>query len=116
MDSENRPSLLLVGQTELRRRLGMAVHESLRQRLVVRCHLGGLGRDEIDAYLLHRLRLAGAVGPLFDENAVEALALASGGLPRRIDRIAHLSLHAAALGKRRSVSAENVETAAKEAG
>ena len=116
MDSENRLCLLLVGQTGLRRRLGMAVHESLRQRLVVRCQLGGLERDEVDGYLRHRLRLAGVATQLFDENAVEAVALAGAGLPRRIDRIAHLSLHAAALGKRRSVSAEDVETAAKEAG
>ena len=41
MDSENRLCLLLVGLTELRRRLAMAVHESLAQRLVVRHHLAG---------------------------------------------------------------------------
>ena len=39
MDSENRMCLILVGLTELRRRLAMAVHESLSQRLVVRHHL-----------------------------------------------------------------------------
>ena len=42
MDSENRLCLLLVGLTELRRRLSMAVHESLAQRIVVRYHLAGL--------------------------------------------------------------------------
>ena len=49
MDSENRLCVLLVGLTELRRRLAMAVHESLSQRLVVRHHLTGLDRDELDA-------------------------------------------------------------------
>ena len=49
MDSENRLCLLLVGLTELRRRLAMAVHESLSQRLIVRHHLNGLDRDELDA-------------------------------------------------------------------
>ena len=39
MDSENRLCLLLVGLTELRRRLAMAVHESFSQRLIVRHHL-----------------------------------------------------------------------------
>ena len=38
----------------------MAIHESLNQRLVVRHHLGGLDRDELDSYLAHRLRLAGS--------------------------------------------------------
>ena len=44
MDAEQRLCLLLVGLTELRRRLAMAVHESLHQRLVVRHHIGGLDR------------------------------------------------------------------------
>ena len=56
MDSENRLCVLFVGLTELRRRLAMAVHESLSQRLVVRHHLTGLDRDELDHYLTHRLR------------------------------------------------------------
>ena len=49
MDAENRLCLLLVGQAELRRRLGMAAYEALSQRIVVRYHLAGLGRDEIGA-------------------------------------------------------------------
>ena len=66
MDSQNRLCLLLVGLTELRRRLAMAVHESLAQRLVVRHHLAGLDREELDHYLAHRLRLAGCEHPLFE--------------------------------------------------
>ena len=63
MDSDNRLCLLLVGLTELRRRLAMACHESLAQRLVVRHHLAGIDRSELDAYLAHRLRLAGCEVP-----------------------------------------------------
>ena len=97
MDSEHRLCLLLVGLTELRRRLSMAIHESLNQRLVVRHHLGGLDRDELDSYLTHRLRLAGSELPLFEPPAVEALFQASRGLPRQINRVAHYALWAAAL-------------------
>jgi general secretion pathway protein A len=39
MDSENRLCLLLVGLTELRRRLSMAVHESLAQRVTIQDRL-----------------------------------------------------------------------------
>ncbi len=46
MDSQNRLCLILVGQAELRRRIAMAVHEPLSQRVVVRHHIGGLTRDE----------------------------------------------------------------------
>ena len=73
MDSEPRLCLLLVGLSELRRRLAMAVHESLTQRIVVRLHLSGLARDELAEYLLHRLRLAGTTVALFEPAAQEAL-------------------------------------------
>ena len=73
MDAENRLCLLLLGQTELRRRLTMAVHEALAQRIVVRYHHAPLTRDELPAYLTHRLTLAGATVPLFEPAAEEAL-------------------------------------------
>lgn len=116
MDSDNRLCLLLVGLTELRRRLAMSAHVSLNQRVVMRCHLGGFERDEIQPYLEHRLELAGAAVQLFEDPAVEAIANATSGIPRRIDRIAHFALHAAAADKARTVSAEHVERAAGEIG
>ena len=47
MDSEPRLCLLLVGLSELRRRMAVAVHESLTQRIIVRLHLTGLARNEL---------------------------------------------------------------------
>jgi len=114
MDADNRLCLLLVGLTELRRRLSMAVHESLSQRLVMRHHLVGLGRDEIEAYLTHRLRLAGAEAPLFAPAAIEALYQASRGLPRKINRIAHYALTAAALEQQHQVTEVHLQTAVEE--
>jgi type II secretory pathway predicted ATPase ExeA len=40
----------LLGQTELRHRLTMAVHEALGQRVVVRYHMAPLTRAELSAY------------------------------------------------------------------
>ena len=114
MDSDNRLCLLLVGLTELRRRLAMAVHESLAQRLVVRHHLTGLDRDELERYLIHRLRLAGCEIPLFEPPAVEALAQSARGIPRLINRIAHYALTAAAVNDARTVTAEHLEHAVAE--
>lgn len=114
MDAENRLCLLLVGLTELRRRLSMAVHESLSQRLVVRHHLIGLTRDETEAYLTHRLRLAGAEAPLFAPTAIEALYQASRGLPRKINRIAHYALTATALDQQHQVTEVHLQTAVEE--
>lgn len=114
MDSEHRLCLLLVGLTELRRRLAMTVNESLSQRLVVRHHLGGLQRDELDAYLAHRLHLAGCELPLFEPPAAEALFQASRGLPRQINRIAHYALSACALDDARTVTVAHLQTALDE--
>ena len=116
MDSDNRLCLLLAGHTELRHRLAMAAYESLSQRVVVRCHLAGLSHEEVHGYLLHRLKLAGAGVPLFQDDAVVAIAQLSNGVPRRIDRIAHLALWAAALEKRTMVDPADVEKAVSETG
>ncbi len=116
MDSENRLCLLLVGLTELRRRLRMAVHESLDQRIVVRYHLAGLDRDELPGYLAHRLRAACCELPLFEPAAIEAIFQATQALPRRINRLAHYALTSAAIKRARTVSAEHVQAALQELG
>lgn len=114
MDSERRLCLLLVGQVELRRRLKMAVHEALSQRIVVRHHLTGLTRDELPGYLEHLLRLAGTEVPLFEAAAIEAVFQATSGLPRKINLLAHHALIAAALAKAKTVTAEHVGAALDE--
>jgi type II secretory pathway predicted ATPase ExeA len=115
MDSRNHLTLLLIAQPELDRRLSLSVHESLRQRLLVRCKLGALGRDELPAYLDHHLRLAGVAHPLFTEPAIEALAQVAKGVPRRINALARHALAAAAAGKSQQVGPEHVEAAVEEA-
>lgn len=114
MDSQNRLCLILVGQAELRRRIGMAVHEALSQRVVVRHHLGGLARDELPAYLGHLLRLAGTELPLFEPPALEAIHHATSGLPRKVNLLAHHALTAAALAKAHVVTADHVQAALPE--
>jgi type II secretory pathway predicted ATPase ExeA len=114
MDSQNRLCLLLVGLSELRRRLAMAVHESLAQRIVVRHHLAGLGRDELPKYLSHRLRQVGCELPLFETPAVEALFQATQGMPRKVNRLAHYALTSAAINQAKTVTTEHVQAALQE--
>ena len=116
MDSENRLCLLFVGLTELRRRLRMAVHESLDQRIVVRYHLGGMTRTELPEYLTHRLRAACCELPLFEAAAVEAIFQATQALPRKVNRLAHYALTSAAIAKARSVNDDHVQAALQELG
>ncbi|HEY3452369.1 MAG TPA: AAA family ATPase [Myxococcales bacterium] len=114
MDSENRLCLLLVGQAELRRRLGMAVYEALAQRIVMRYHFPGFSRDELAPYLAHRLRLAGTELPLFEAAAQEAIFQGTQGLVRRVNNLCHHALMAAALGRAKAVSVEHVQAALPE--
>lgn len=114
MDAENRLCLLLLGQTEIRRRLSLAVHEALNQRIVVRYHLPALGRDELADYLAHRLRRAGTELALFDPSAQEALFQATGGLLRKVNLLAHHALLATALARSKAVSADHVQAAMPE--
>jgi type II secretory pathway predicted ATPase ExeA len=114
MDGENRLTLLLLGQPELRRRVNMAVHEALNQRIVVRYHLGGMTREEVGPYLAHLLHLAGTELPLFEPQAVEALFQATQGLPRKINLLAHHAMLAAAVAKSKTISADHVQAAMPE--
>jgi len=114
MDSQSRLCLIFCGQTELRRRLAMAVHEALSQRIVVRYHLPPLSRDEAGQYIAHLLRRAGTELPLFEPAAVEAIFQATGGLPRRINGLAHHTLLAAAVAKAKIATADHVQAALAE--
>ena len=114
MDSENRLCMILVGQSELRRRITMAVHEALNQRIVVRHHVGGMSAEEVAAYLAHLLKRAGCEMPLFEPPALHALYQATGGLPRRVNLLAHHTLMAAALAKASMATAEHVQAAMPE--
>jgi type II secretory pathway predicted ATPase ExeA len=116
MDSESRLGLLFCGQSELRRRVAMAVHEALRQRIVVRYHLPPLSREETAQYLTHLLRRAGTELPLFEPAAVEAIFQATGGLPRRINGLAHHTLLAAAVAKAKIATADHGQAAISEGG
>ena len=55
-----------------------------------------------------------ARSPLFEPGAVEALYQATHGLPRKVNRIAHYALSAAALAKARQIDPEHVHRAVEE--
>ncbi len=88
LDDRNLLALVLIGQTELRERLGKRHYRALRQRIGMQYHLGPLDAGETAAYVEHRLRIAGRETPLFEPAALAALYEHSEGVPRRINIIA----------------------------
>jgi type II secretory pathway predicted ATPase ExeA len=92
LDNTNLLSLILVGQTELRKRLNQKAYLPLRQRIGLFYNLGPLAENEIRGYVEHRLRVSGLEDSLFTEGALKKLYQYSGGIPRVINSLATCAL------------------------
>ena len=83
-------SLILVGQPELRERIDTL--PQLSQRLTVKYHLAGLDGEDSRKYLRHRLAVAGGDGEIFTGGAESLIIENAGGVPRKLNYLADLSL------------------------
>lgn len=92
LDYTNLLSLILVGQTDLRRRLNHKTYLPLRQRIGLFYHLGPLTESEIRGYVEHRLRISGMEETLFTDGALKQLYQYSCGIPRVINSLATSAL------------------------
>jgi MSHA biogenesis protein MshM len=85
--------VVLFGQPELNRTLAKQEFRQLRQRITFSQPLRALTEQEAEAYIAHRLAIAGYKGiHLFDESALQLLHYASGGIPRLLNILAHKAL------------------------
>ena len=85
--------IVLMGQPELRRMLEGDSLRQLAQRITVRYHLEPIDRSEVEAYVLHRLRVAGSNGrPSFTPAAYRAIYRHSRGVPRLINAVCDKTL------------------------
>jgi general secretion pathway protein A len=110
--------VVLVGQPQLR---GMLVDPSLtqlNQRITLRCHMGPLAGHETVEYVRHRLAVAsrGKAVWVFTRPALTLVHRLSGGVPRLVNMIAHRSMLAAYVARRRRVTARCVLQAYREIG
>lgn len=108
MDSQLVLSVLLIGQPPLTRLLRRVELTDVAQRLAWYGELRPLSRDETDAYITHRCRIAGAQRELFDGRAREALYEMGRGNPRATDALARGSLERAHRTGAETVSASHV--------
>ena len=80
--------IFLVGQPQFRSVLTDPNLEQLRQRVIAAYHLGGLSREECARYVTHRMKQVGWTNdPVFQEDAMMAIYLHTGGIPRRINTL-----------------------------
>jgi len=85
--------IVLIGQPDLRDKLGRPELEQLRQRITVSYHLEPLDAEETAHYINHRLARASIGTPLeFPLDVTERIHARSGGVPRLINVIADATL------------------------
>jgi TonB family protein len=94
--------IVLAGQPQLADKLASPALVQLRQRVSILSHLDRFTPAETDAYISHRLRVAGYKGgPLFTPEARAMIAARSKGIPRTINIICFNALGLGyALGKK----------------
>ena len=106
--------IILIGQPELRDLLAREDLRQLAQRITGRYHLEPLSRHETAQYIEHRLRVAGALGEVFDSSAKREVYRLTGGVPRLINVICDRALLGAYSTETRRVNRRLVRRAAAE--
>ena len=84
--------IIMVGQPELNELLSRPELRQLKQRITARYHLGPLTKQEMSAYVLHRLSVAGVNRKLFPSRTTNRLFQLSGGIPRMINLLCDRTL------------------------
>ena len=131
--------IILVGQTDLEPLLSRPELRQLQQRVSRRFRLAPLTREEVAQYIQHRLALAsdgkpseapGATGPTpdlagragtnagaeFTSDAIQAVSVLSGGLPRMVNLLCDRSLEAACASRLRIIDGPLIQAAARALG
>lgn len=106
--------MVLLGQPELRDLLARPELRQLAQRITARYHLGPLDPDDSEAYLRHRIAVAGGVRFPFTRLAVKRLHAHSGGVPRLLNVLAERALLAGFARDENPVGERLVDLAARE--
>jgi general secretion pathway protein A len=115
-ESDKLIQILLLGQPELDVMLESPDLRQLRQRIGVRWRLAPLSRDEVSAYVRHRLSVsAGAERDhIFGDAALSAVYRCSGGIPRVVNLLCDRALLAAYSEGVPQIDTERVKRAAVE--
>lgn len=107
--------LVLFGQPELDTNLSAPAIRQLKERISYQFHLPPFTREDVEEYLVLRMRAAGYRGPsLFSPGACRRLWKLSGGLTRRVNLLADKALLSAYIDKVDRVTSRHVNQAAAE--
>ncbi len=107
--------IILAGQPELNEKLDSPELIQLVQRIRLRFHLTALTPEETEAYILHRLEVAGAHGrQLFVPETLPVIYRYAGGVPRLVNTLCDTALMVAFATGQPAVSAQELRAAIEE--
>ena len=107
--------IILAGQPELNDKLNSQELIQLAQRIRLRFHLTALSRAEMNAYIDHRLEVAGSQGRrIFAEDTYATIYKYTGGVPRLVNTLCDTCLMAAYNKDQDTVSMAEVDAAIRE--
>ncbi|MCG8552068.1 MAG: AAA family ATPase [Desulfobacterales bacterium] len=107
-------NIFFIGQNEFNEILNRPQNRAVLQRMTLNYNLDPLTPEEVDAYIRHRLKVAGTQERLFDWDAVQEIFLYSGGFPRRINILCDHALLSGFVREQRIIDAGIVKECAKE--
>ncbi|PWR04401.1 ATPase [Meridianimarinicoccus roseus] len=102
--------LVLVGQPELRNLIMRPELKQFVQRVGSSFHLSAMNRENVAAYVAHRLRVAGGSGHEFSDAALDRVHELTGGVPRLVNQLCDLSLVYAFSAEEHVVSEDTIES------
>jgi len=106
--------IILLGQPELATMLAQPELRQLAQRIIARYHLGPLTKQEVAAYVRHRLEVSGTQRQLFPTALMGKLYRLSGGIPRIINVLCDRALLGAYVQGKERVDRATLTQAARE--
>ena len=106
--------IIILGQPELLDILARPEMRQLAQRITARFHLNALSRNDVKAYINHRLAIAGQNAQLFPEATISQLYRLSKGIPRLLNVLCDRSLLGTYVQNKPVVDKQTLSTAAKE--
>ena len=106
--------IVLSGQPELDEKLKLPQLRQLNQRITLRCRTQTLTEVEIGSYIESRLRIAGATGKIFTQDAAQSVFRHTRGIPRLVNVLCEHSLISAYVDQQHQVRVEIVDRVAHE--
>ncbi len=117
-ESEKLIQIILLGQPQLKAKLGDARLEQFKQRIAVYYHIPGLTKSETQEYILHRLKIVSSgtngISDIFTPRAIDSIYAHSKGIPRIINLVCDSALLSGYVSETRKITEQIINEVIQE--